>query len=812
MWRNFLTMGLRALANNKTYAFITVAGLAIGIAACLTILTYVRHETTFDRDTPGAELAFQLQLHVKGTQTGDAFWSQNAPYVALQYLKGDFPQIDQAIYVGENAPLVLKDGESYTPRRSVQVSGNFFDIVRFPFVQGNRETALDTAGSVVLTESEARTRFGRTDVVGQTMTVLDRGRTVDHRITGVVQDPPERSHLALGMITRIDPSATFADYPAFLESWGEFNGHIYVSLKPGADVAALNRQMRQWEQRRLPKEMLGQGEFELVNIRDIHLGVAKWGFKPGGDAQTIAVFAIVALLILVMACVNFVNLATARASQRAREVALRKVLGAKRRQLIAQFLAEFTLMAGVAMLLAVALFELIVPSLGAFVGADLKIDYLGRDGILLPLLVLVFAVGLLGGLYPAFFLSRFQPASVLKANKSASDTPGSARLRSLLVIGQFAISIGLIVCTFVIYQQTAYARTADPGYARDGILQIENVGRDAVRPSMDAMVREIGQIPGVTAAGRTEIGVNTEQTSSANVKLTDEADPVRVGTYAVDAGYFNAMGIALLAGESFRDTRPASDTATEKSGAGASNVRKVVLNALAARSLGFRNPGDAVGKHLLSDDASLTIVGIVQDSRFRSVRDSIEPMMFHLDPGAARWLVVRYKGADPAAVRGRVKAIWRRFAPDVPFEARFSEEIVGKLYEAEDARGRIFAAFALLAIAIACLGLFGLSAFTAERRTKEIGIRKVLGASTGDIVRLLAWQFSKPVILANLIALPIAWWLMRDWLNTFDARVDLGPAPFILAGLTALIVALGTVSSQAMRVARTNPVHALRYE
>ncbi len=812
MWRNYLTVGLQALARNKIYAFITIAGLAIGMAACLAILLYVRHETTFDRDTPGAAHAFQFQLQVKGTQTGEAFWSQNAPYVAAQYLRADFPQIDEIVYVGENSPLVLKGREPYTPENSVQVSGNFFEIVRFPFVHGNRETALDAVGSVVLTESEAQKRFGRTDVVGETMTLLEDGRPEYHRITGIVRDPPENSHLALGMITRIEPQSYFADYPAFLESWGEFNGHIYVSLKPGADAESINRQMRAWEWRHLPEEMRGQGEFKLVNIRDIHLGTAKWGFKPGGDAQTVAVFAAVALLILVMACVNFINLATARASQRAREVALRKVLGANRRQLIAQFLVEFMLMAGIAMLLALALFELAVPPLGAFLGAELRVAYFGQDGVVLPLLLTVAAVGLIGGLYPAFFLSRFQPASVLKANKSTSDTPGSARLRGLLVIAQFAISIGLTICTAVIYQQTVYARSADPGYARDGILQVENIGRDAVRSSMEAMVREVGQIPGVTAVGRTEIGVNTDQSSTAAIKRTAEADPVRVGTYAVDGGYFNAMGIELLAGGLFRENQPVGDTAPGGERAAAPRDRNVVLNALAARSLGFRDPGQAVGQRLLSEDALLTIIGVVKDSRFRSVRESIEPIMFHLDPGNARWMIVRYKADDPSALRDRVEAIWKRFAPDVPFEGRFSEEIVGKLYDVEAARGKIFAAFAMLAVVIACLGLFGLAAFTAERRTREIGIRKVLGARTHDIVRLLAWQFSKPVILANLLAWPVTWWVMRDWLNNFDARVGLGPAPFVFAGLAALVIALGTVAGHAINVARTNPVHALRYE
>lgn len=811
MWRSYLTVGLRALTKNKIYSLITIAGLAIGMAACLTILAYVRYETTYDRDTAGAEQAYQFQLYIKSIQTGDPYWSQNVPYVSLQYLKTDFPQIEDIIYVGENKPRVRKGGDIYTPERSIQVSGNLFRIVKLPFVHGNRETALDEVGSVVLTESQARAHFGRTDVVGETITFIRDGKPEDHRITGVLKDLPGNTHLTLGMITRFDPATYYADYPEFLESWGEFNGHIYLSLRPGADAASVNGQLRAWEQRRVPEQLRGAGEFEFINIRDIHLREAKWGFKPNGDQRTLDAFAIVAILILLMACVNFINLSTARASQRAREVALRKVLGANRQQLVSQFLTEFLLMTGAAMLIALAIFELVVPPLATFLGADLRIAYFGRDGVLLPLLGIALATGVIGGLYPAFFLSRFQPAAVLKANMSTGDPTGPERIRSLLVLAQFAISIALIVCTTVIYQQTDFARTFDPGYDRNGVLQVQNVGSSSVQSSLGAIMREIGQIPGVTAVGRTEIGVNTDQSSTAEIKRTANAEPISVGSYAVDSGFFEAMGIRLRAGEIFRSTPPDAPDTAEK-GVNAPGGKRVVLNAFAARNLGFRDPAQAIGKTITSDDEVLTIVGVVEDSRFRSVRDPLEPIMFSLDPGSTRWMIVRYNGVEAAAVRDRVAAVWKRLVPDVPFEARFGDEIVGALYNAETARAKLFATFAVLAIVIACLGLFGLANFTAERRTKEIGIRKVLGARTRDIVRLLAWQFSKPVILANLVAWPIAWWAMRSWLNGFETRVDLQPTPFILAAAAALALALGTIASHAVRVARTSPVVAVRYE
>jgi putative ABC transport system permease protein len=543
---------------------------------------------------------------------------------------------------------------------------------------------------------------------------------------------------------------------------------------------------------------------------------------PGNDKRTVATFSVIAMLILGMAIVNFTNLATARAGQRAREVALRKVLGANRRQLVIQFVAEALLISAVSMLVALALVELLVRPFAAFLDAGITLSYFGSDGILLPAIGVTLLVGVLSGLYPAFFISRFKPAEVLKANRSAAETPGSGRLRTALVIAQFAVSIGLIVCTAVVYAQTVYARTVDPGYKRDHILQVENIGRAQLAPRAEMIVEQMKHVPGVVAAGLTDLGVDTDNNITTGVVLPGGTQTFDIGDYKVDKGFFDAMGLTLKAGRWF-DDRPMddqttpypSDPAVEK--AIATRGVNIVINELAAKKLGFGSAQNAVGKlfraQAISDDISTDfhVIGVVGDSQFRSVRDPVQPLWYGKVTTGPGWMIIRYNG-DPATVRAALEQKWKQLAPDVPFDAKFSEEIVGDLYKAEDARAKIFAAFSLLAVIIGCLGLFGLASFTAERRTKEIGIRKVLGARTRDIVRLLVWQFSQPVLIANLIAWPVAWWVMRDWLNGFDQRIALGPVPFLVSGAIALGIAVATVVGHSVRVARANPIHALRYE
>ncbi|HEU0098990.1 MAG TPA: ABC transporter permease [Allosphingosinicella sp.] len=832
MWRNYLTVGLRSLGKNRTYAFINIFGLAIGMAACLMILLFVRYEMSYDRWLPGAERIYQVQNWFRDPGTGEEGKLQMAPFATKGALIKDFPQIEKAVYGLQSVPVFLKDGQASSTEDYLYVDDNLLDVIDLPLLHGSR-SALDRVNTAMLSRSEAVSRFGTDDVVGRTMTVISKGQRFDYQIGGVFRDIPKNSHLRINALVRIDFPSYMTKESQFLTCWGCQGGWIYAKLRPGADVGAIEAAMPAWEKRNIPDENSGEarfnageaGDWHFVNVADVHLGEGQQAaMSPGNDRGTIVTFAIVALLILAMAMVNFTNLATARASQRAREVALRKVLGANRRQLIVQFIGESILVALLAMMIALALVELLLPSFSAFLDADIELNYLGEGGIALPMLGLVLLVGGLGGLYPAFFLSRFKPATVLKANKSASEGDGTGRLRAALVVGQFAVSIGLIICTAVVYLQTSYARSVDPGFDREHIVQIDGLNRYQLINSGRAIAERMKRVEGVEAVGRSTIAVATDGQNNTNVMVPGNPKPVLIGLYAVDPGFREAMGIKLVAGRWFDENRPLDDMtipfppSPEQQRALTARGGNVVVNESGARRLGFASPGDAIGKQfkagLVQSEIGLvpvTIVGVVADSRFRSVRQPLDDILFVNSDAGHQWLVVRYKG-DPRAMRDKLQNAWRSITTEVPFEADFSEDVVAELYEAEDARAKTFAGFALLSVVVGCLGLFGLAAFTAERRTKEIGIRKVLGARSRDIVRLLVWQFSKPVIIANLIAWPIAWWVMRNWLNGFDARIPLGPTPFLLAAVLALAIAIGTIAGHALRVARSNPIHALRYE
>jgi putative ABC transport system permease protein len=829
MWRNYLTVGFRALTKNRTYAFINISGLALGLAACLMILLYVRYETSYDKWLPDSERIYQVQAtwHEVGQPVSA---NQTSPLPVRDTLAGGFPQIEAITIAFPGRLNTVRDGQP-TFVDALVVDPSFFDIFRLDFVRGSAEQALPNVTSVVLTETEAMRQFGSLDVLGRTITEQGAdGERTDYTVTGVIRDLPKNSHMELATIFRFDPNI-FNDVPPEFKSWGTMGQYHYVKLRPGADAAAINAGLPNWEKRVIPAETV-EGrtssradimDLELVNVADIHLGDAQLGaLTPGNDPRTVATFSIVALLILTMACINFVNLSTARAGQRAREVALRKVLGASRRQLIVQFLGESVLLVAVAMLLALTLVELMTPLLAAYLDIELGFDYLGADGFLLPILGLTLVVGAVGGLYPAFYLSRFQPATVLRANKSTADPHGSGRLRNLLVVTQFAISIGLIVCTWVVWSQTRYVQTADPGFEREGLIQVSGGWLLNEAGNYEAAKREMAAVAGVVGVARTNLGVAATNKSIQLVQMAGAPEGLNMGVYRADPDFFGTMKMRLLAGRLFGD-RFANDRINRAPDGGAVagpplTIRglNLVVNREAARLLGF-DPAEAIGKQAKvgmdgTDMVPSTIVGVVENTRIRTARDAIEPLIFTYDPQRTTLMMVRYRSANPASVMADLQRVWARFLPDAPFEGEFAEDLVAELYERERARSSIFAAFSVLAVVISCLGLFGLAAFTTERRTKEIGIRKVLGATVRDIVQLLAWQFSKPVILANLIAWPVAWWAMRDWLNTFDARIALTPTPFALAGILALGIAIGTVAGHALKVARLNPIHALRYE
>lgn len=830
MLKNYLTVAVRNLIKTRLYTAINIFGLAVGLASCILILLYVRHETSYDEWFPDAERIYQVhtRFEIPGRET---FAAGEAPGPTMDAMLKDFSEIEAAARITDQRSVVTRGADVFTEIVAL-ADPTLFQVLDFPLVSGTKETALADVSSVLLSESMAQKYFGSASAIGQTLAItLPMGVKRDYRVVGVFKELPTNTHFDFHILVPLNPP-DFETWPWVLQSWTSINASLYVKLKEGANVEAITRALPEWERRTIPNITFGDQDFGvadlmtlgLMKLTDVHLhGKRSSADRPRGDVRAIAAFTAVAAMVLLIACINFTNLATARASQRAREVALRKVLGARRSQLVFQFLAESLLLSGLAFILAIAFVYAALPLYNSVLNRDLGLSFV-EGGLLLPMMAgLIVLVGLAAGLYPALVLSGFRPARILKANKSAA-AEGSGKLRAALVVVQFAISIGLVVCTTVIYTQTVYARNVDRGFDRTGILIVRALGAlrgEDYKSTRESIVAEAAKVPGVTAVTRSS-DVPTDTGSSNNIfeiPGRTSTTPLLLSRRAVDYNTFDAYKIPVLAGRVFEEARGGDDytgTDDDKVARGGN----IILNEAALSKLGLGSPQEAISKEFRisvgdverARQATVTVIGVVGNVAYRSARDPIEPTYYERDEENLYNLSLRMDPAMGAVVNAAMEKLWRERAPHIPYRAEFMETRVKAQYAQEEAEAKMFAAFSALAIVIGSLGLYGLALFSAERRTKEIGIRKVLGAKVRDVVRLLVFDFSKPVIVANLIAWPVAWFLMRDWLNGFEQRIDLNPMIFGAAGVFALLVAWGTVGGHAFRAAQENPIRALRYE
>ncbi|MGE3477502.1 MAG: ABC transporter permease [Rhodospirillaceae bacterium] len=830
MLKNYLTVAFRNLLKNRLYTAINIFGLAVGLASCILILLYVRHETSYDEWFPNAEriYAVQSRFDIPGREV---FKAGQAPGPARDALMKDFSEIEAGVRLTEQNPIVTRGSDVF--REPVALADpNLFDVLDLPLVSGDKKAALADVSSILLSESMARKYFGSAAAaMGQTLplnfTSINLKR--DYRVTGVFRELPTNTHLDIKMIAPINPP-DWKDRPWMLESWTSLNTSLYLKLKEGARVDAIAKTLPAFEKRNIPNINFGGQDLsvadfltmDLVNLQDVHLHGERSNIdRPPGDVRSIAAFTIVAAMILLIACINFTNLATARASQRAREVALRKVLGARREQLVFQFLSESLLLSVIAFGLAIVVVYAALPVYNTVLQRELGLNFMAGDMLVPMMAVLIVFVGLAAGLYPALYLSGFRPARILKANKSAA-AEGSGRLRAGLVVVQFAISIGLLVCTAVIYSQTVFARNMDPGFDRTGLLIVRMPYGDEYKSLRTTIAAEAAKVQGVTGAAFSS-AIPTDNDSNNNIfeiPGKPSANPILISARTVDFNYFETYKIPLLAGRYLEEGRGGDDY-TGSDGDKAARGGNILLNEAALGKVGLGSPQEAIGKEFRigvgnadrdSRQATVTVVGVVGNVAYRSARDPIEPTFYQRDEEDFYNLTVRTDGTSGSAVNAALEKIWRQVEPQIPYRSEFMHVRVDAQYEQEEAEATMFAAFSALAIIIGALGLYGLALFSAERRTKEIGIRKVLGAKVQDVVRLLVLDFSKPVLIANLIAWPVAWYLMRDWLNGFEHRIALNPVIFGAAGFLALLVAWLTVGSHAFRAAQENPIRALRYE
>jgi putative ABC transport system permease protein len=826
MLRNYITVAIRNLVNNKLYSAINIGGLAVGLAACLLILLFVREELSYDKWLPNADriAVVESTFFIPGREKL-AF--PGAPGPIKDPLEKDFSSdVEKVVRVYEDE-LPIRAGEQKALGKIGFADPGFFQVFDLPMVAGERESALKNNSSIVLSQEMARKFFGDQPAVGKTITVSDK---LVFTVVGVFADMPKNSSLTFHSIALLD-LARYKDRPWVAERWTSVNTGVFVLFRTPEARQRVEADMVAFTNRHVKFEVPGILElpslflkFEFMPLLDVHLHASKPGYENPGSMTTVLAFSGIALLILIIACINFVNLATARAMKRAREVAMRKVVGATRGQLVRQHLGEAIVTALIALVVAIALVEISLPAFNSLLHKELSLDFVGDPMLAVMVLGLIVAVGAVGGFYPALYLSRFRPAEVLKANQSS--VGGSSRLRTGLVVFQFAISIALIVCTATIYSQTVYARNFDLGYQHDNRLLLKGLGDLPSKEAGATLKSEVAKLPGVKSVSLSSDGPPLESNNNTLFypTSTPSSDRYIVETLNVDVDFFKTYGVKPLAGRLFSADHP-TDYAPGDIKRDHPTEQSIVINQAFVAKLGGKRPEDVIGK-VMWDAAPegevmtrTTIVGVVPDLYLRSVRIAVTPLAYYVskpESGFNRLSIAVQPGRMAETLKS-VQDVWGRLAPAVPIRTAFVDESLASLYDADAQRGKIFAGFAAFAVLIACLGLFGLASFSAERRTKEIGMRKVLGASVLDIVRLLVWQFSRPVIIANLIAWPVSFYLMRKWLAGFRYAISLTDPPFLLgifggAALLALAIAWLTIAGHAYKVARSNPGRALRVE
>ncbi len=809
MIKNYLTVAIRNLMRHKLYTAINVLGLAIGLACGILILLYIQQEFVVNRSHSLGDRIYKVIREQRGsTQTTYAEGTSGALGPVLEET---FPEVETTVRIWQWL-VSAQYGEHKNQYTLALVDDNFLDVFDFPLIKGDPETAFRLPYSVVITDDMAQHLFGDADPMGQTVSVDNRYMPGEYTVTGIVKAPQLSSELYFHLLTATIPSAgrTPELWKMWLpgQSWRPVN--TYVLLKAGQNAETLKTKMQSLIVQYMGDDVAAKNTYHLQPLHRVYL-YGESDFNPTADSpmQQIYMLTAIGLIVVVIAGVNFTNLATARAVTRKREVGVRKVVGAHRPQLMVQFLTESLILTCAALLIALALVEIFLPLFNQFVRGDLHLNMATAIAGTPAALAFTLLVGLLAGWYPALFLSSVSPVTVLKSKSSSSS--GSTGLKKGLVIFQFGMSILLVICTLVVYQQLRFIETKDMGFARDHIvsLPIFAHGRDHEpfpHKRLSARHQMVKQVflehPNILSASALRFDITGY---SGRLRLVwPEGDRTKERTFRiseVDDSFFETFKIPVLRGRTF-----SADVASDA-------FQAIILNETAVRLIGWEeNP---IGKQILLPaygNRSLTVIGVVKDYHSLTLREEIAPMGFIGDWRLFVSLVLRIRPENTAQTLSFLETQWKRFVSDAPFEYHFLDEMIDWIYFNEQLTGKMLGVFSLLAIFVACLGLFGLAVFMVQSRTKEIGVRKVLGASTPHLVLLLSREFIVLILLANLTAWPIAYYLMRNWLSGFAYQTDLNALPFVASAIIALIIAFGTVSMQAIRAARSNPIDALRYE
>jgi putative ABC transport system permease protein len=793
MFQNYLKIAVRNLLKHKGYSFINIVGLAIGLSCCFLIVLFVRHELRFDRFHEKSERIYRLLHASKDDPNARSAISASA---YAPHMLADFPEIEQAVRFFTNAgPANLKVGsEARTVDNFVFADGSVFDVFTFPLRLGDPASALQAPNTVVLTEASAREWFGEENPVGKVITYLRGNQKFDLQVTGVLENIPSTSHL------QFDYLVSFTTIPPFmgenaLAEYINFNYYTYFLLRDNIAPEQITARSTEFIRKHRGEDDAQQTLLVLQPITDIHLTTdVRWDVGSNSDPRYLYIFGGVAALILIIAAINFVNLSTARAAMRAKEVGVRKAVGAYRRQLILQLFCESVLASLLAMVLALALLLELAPLARNVLGRNIDFNFISNLPVLLLLLSIGLFTGVLAGIYPALVLSAFNPATVLKGLVTRGVK--GAKLRKGLIVAQFGISVFLLIVMVSVYQQLNYMRTRDLGFDKEQVVVVRLSGpvkehfdafRNGLLSNSNIQNVALGTLPGRVGTSR-----------GYNWPGKEEQESRSFYTMFVDQNMAKTLGLELAAGRDFSDAITTDAT------------NAYLLNETAVRELGWENP---VGRPFkVWDEEMGEVIGVVKDFHFRSLHNKIDPLVLDIKREWSWNAAVRIGAGDVQSTLSFIGDKWKALDPEVPFDYFFLDADFDRLYRSEQRLGQLFSGFTVLAIFVACLGLFGLAAFATEQRSKEIGIRKVLGATVQDILVLFSTEFTRLVILAIVVASPFAYLALRSWLENFAYRIDPGVTQFVLSSALVLLVAILTVSYQALKAALANPVKSLRYE
>ncbi|MFP4024107.1 MAG: ABC transporter permease [Thiohalospira sp.] len=803
MFKSYFIIAIRNLVRQKGYFFINLLGLTIGLTACLLISFYVIDELSYDKFHEKGDRIYRVGYNYKAP-SGELHKIPITEYRLKEAFESYFNQIEEFVRISMPGSFYIEfDDKKFYETGVSLVDENFFDVFTYEWIAGDKATALNEPFAGVITESIAKKYFGELNPLGQRMRVYHETGEAEITITGVIKDMPQNAHFHLNIIASMK-TGKYVYNDMVLNNWGETSQFSYILLPEKVSIESLKKLSKDYIKQTFGANGAWSGADLLFQpLYDIHLkSNTRFEIETNGNIRNVIIFSIIALFILLIATINYMNLATARSTKRAMEVGIRKILGAGRRSLIFQFIGEAIIISFIAIWLSVAFADLLLPKFNQLAGKEINIEWMNNLWIILLTIIIAVFIGIIAGSYPAFVLSSFKPLKVLKEKVKFSSS--NSVLRKILVVSQFSISVTLIICTLIVFIQWQYMQNKPLGIDPSNIVLLRNPGVEQYKTFKQELLKN-PDIISVTGSNKRPTHKLSSNLSYKAENVDSEDKSIKIVT--VDYDFFETLDNEIIQGRSFSKSISSDENSS------------FIINETAMKEFGWEN---AVGKSFetMTIDSGGNnwlprkgqIVGVAKDFHFESIHNKIVPMVFFIDHNWRDWVSIKISSTNTPATLNYIKKVWNSLNTERYYDPAFYDESIDALYRSEKRFFILFIIFSILAISIACLGIFGLASFTAEQRTKEIGIRKVMGASVSGIISLINKEFIKLVFLSNLIAWPVAWYFVRNWLNNYTYRIDLTLWPFIISALIAISIALISVSYQALKASRANPVNTLRYE